>query len=136
LRATSLTTPGLLAGLTALWIRGGQANAVLHAIRTEATARQTLAREMLAQAACAHPNGLHVWLRLTPHWSSAEFVAYVRNQGLALVPSEVFTVQGRPPERVRIALGAAPDREALRGSLQAISAALLHRRTQGYDEVV
>jgi DNA-binding transcriptional MocR family regulator len=90
---------------------------------------------VLGEAACAHPQGLHVWLRLTPQWSSEEFVGYVRNQGLALVPSEVFTVQGRPPERVRIALGA-PDRESLRGSLLAISTALQHRRSKGYEEVV
>jgi DNA-binding transcriptional MocR family regulator len=91
---------------------------------------------MLGEAPCAHPHGLHIWLHVTPQWSSAEFVGYVRNQGLALVPSEVFTVQGAPPERVRIALGAAPDRPALITSLEAIAAALQHRRIRGYEEVV
>jgi DNA-binding transcriptional MocR family regulator len=136
LRATSLTNAGLLAGLTAQWIRGGQAGQILAAIRAESTARQSLAQDMLGEAPCAHPQGLHVWLRVTPQWSSAEFVGYVRNQGLALVPSEVFTVQGAPPARVRIALGAAPDRAALVTSLEAIAAALQHRRTRGYEAVV
>jgi DNA-binding transcriptional MocR family regulator len=136
LRATSLTNAGLLAGLAAQWIRGGQADQILNAIRTESAARQSLARAMLGEAPCAHPHGLHIWLHVTPQWSSAEFVGYVRNQGLALVPSEVFTVQGAPPERVRIALGAAPDRPALITSLEAIAAALQHRRIRGYEEVV
>ncbi len=136
LRATSLTTAGLLAGLAAQWIRGGQAGQLLQAIRQESAARQALSREMLGEAACAHPQGLHQWLRVTPQWSSSEFVGYVRNQGLALVPSDVFTVQGAPPERVRIALGAAPDRAALQRSLTAIAAALQHRRIRGYEEVV
>jgi len=136
LRATSLTNAGLLTGLTAQWIRGGQAASVLQGIRQESAARQTLAREVLGDAPCAHPEGLHVWLLLPPQWSSAAFVGYVRNQGLALVPSEVFTVQGRPPERVRVALGAAPDRASLLTSLDAIAAALQHRRIPGYEEVV
>jgi DNA-binding transcriptional MocR family regulator len=136
LRATSLTNPGLLAGLTAQWIRGGQAEQMLQAIRAESAARQSLARTVLGEAACAHPEGLHMWLRLTPHWSSTEFVGYVRNKGLALVPSDVFTVQDRPPERARIALGAASDRAELLTSLEAIAKALQHRRSKGYEEVV
>jgi DNA-binding transcriptional MocR family regulator len=136
LRATSLTTAGLLTGLTAAWIRGGQAAALLDAIQREAVARQAIARDVLGEAVCAHPQGLHVWLRLPPHWSSTDFTAYLRNKGLALVPSDVFTVAGPPPARVRIALGAASGQEALRTSLQSVATALNHNPMQGFTDVV
>ena len=132
----SLTTAGLLTGLTAAWIRGGQAAALLDAIRREAVARQEVAREVLGEAISAHPQGLHAWLRLPAHWGSTDFTAYLRNKGLALVPSDVFAVAGHPPPRVRIALGAATGREALRNSLLSVAAALLHNPMQGFADVV
>lgn len=137
LRATSLMGAGLLTGLTADWIRSGQAGALLSAIRGELVARQEIARSILGEnSCCAHPAGPHVWLRLPPHWSSTDFVTYVRRQGLALVPSDVFTVAGDAPGRARIALGTAADQGALTEALTAVAAALGHKRAQGYHNVV
>ena len=137
LRATSLMGAGLLTGLTTDWIRSGQAAALLSAIRAELLSRQRIAREILGEVSCcAHPAGPHVWLRLPPHWSSADFVTYVRRQGLALVPSDVFTVAGDAPGRARIALGTAADQGALAEALTAVAAALDHKRAQGYHNVV
>lgn len=135
-RATSMTGSGLLTGLAAQWIRGGQAAAVLGAVRRELAARQAAARDVLGEAPCAHPQGPHIWLRLPQHWGGVDFVSYVRRQGLALVPGEVFTVEGDAPPRVRIALGTVPDEAALRESLHAVAAALRHRRIPGYGGVV
>jgi DNA-binding transcriptional MocR family regulator len=136
LRATSLMGPGLLTGLAAQWIREGQAAVILAGIRREIGARQAMAAEILGGAPCANPSGPHIWLRLPDHWSSTDFVGYVRRQGLALVPSEVFTVEGEPPRRVRIALGAASGRESLREALIATRAALQHKRPPGYGSIV
>lgn len=41
-----------------------------------------------------NPDGPHVWLKLPDWWGSADFVAYARRRGLALVPSTVFTISG------------------------------------------
>lgn len=136
IRATSLMGAGLLTGLVTQWIRGGQAQTILEAVRVELIARQLVARAVLGEAPCAHPAGLHVWLRLPAHWNSTDFVTYVRRQGLALVPSDVFTVEGEAPGRVRIALGTATDQPALLDALTSVAAALQHKRAHGYDNVV
>lgn len=136
IRATSLMGAGLMTGLATQWIRGGQAMTILDAVRAESAARQRVARTVLGTAPCAHPEGLHVWLRLPAHWNSSDFVTYVRRQGLALVPSDVFTVEGKAPGRVRIALGTAADQPALLDALTSVAAAMQHKRAQGYDNVV
>lgn len=136
LRATSLMAPGLQSELVTQWIRGGQARALLDAIRAELVRRQRVAAETLGAPPCAHPQGPHIWLQLPPHWRSAEFVDYVHRRGLALVASDVFTVEGEPPPRVRIALGTASSLAALQTALASVSQALRHKRLAGYEPIV
>ncbi len=125
LRAAVMMASPLLLGLVTLWIREGTAHAIRDGIRREARARQAIAREILPPGLyAADPEGLHVWLRLPAHWGQAEFVAYVRDRGLALVPSDAFHLTGRAPHAVRIALGAAPDHDRLREALVSITESL------------
>lgn len=126
LRANTLMASPLLTGLATAWIRGGTAHALLDAIRRECAARQRAAREALpAGSFDAHPEGLHLWLRLPPRRGRLEFVSRVRQQGLALVPSDAFTVEGAvPPDAVRVSLGAAPGLDRLRRALRRMAAAL------------
>jgi DNA-binding transcriptional MocR family regulator len=136
-RATALMGSGLLTGLVTLWLRGGQAHALLAAIRKEAAARQRIAAAVLqGTGVWAHPDGLHVWVSLPAHWNATDFVGYVRRLGLALVPGSAFAVEGAPPDAVRIALGAAPSREMLRDSLTAVASALQRQLPAGYSDVV
>jgi DNA-binding transcriptional MocR family regulator len=137
LRATALMGSGLLTGLVTLWMRGGQAQALLAGIRREAASRQQIAASVLAgTGAWAHPDGLHVWVGLPAHWNATDFVAYVRRLGLALVPGSAFAVEGAAPDAVRVALGAAPNREMLRESLASVASALQRQLPAGYSEVV
>jgi hypothetical protein len=55
---------------------------------------------------------------------------------LALVPSDVFTVEGHPPARVRVALGTAASQTVLRQALVSVSAALRHKRVVEYENIV
>jgi DNA-binding transcriptional MocR family regulator len=129
----------LLTALVTGWIRSGEAEALFHAVRREATARQTLAALILNEdGAAAHPEGLHLWLPLPPHWQPAEFAAYARRQGLALVPDNAFSVEGRRqgPGHVRIALGAAEDRAALSTALEAVAGAIRRSVPQIYADIV
>jgi DNA-binding transcriptional MocR family regulator len=135
LRATVMMAPGLLTGLVQQWIAGGQALELLRGVRREMTARQKIARVLLGEAAEAHPQGLHLWLRLPPRWPGAEFAAHLRRQGLAVVPGDAFAVEGEAPPRVRIALGAATEQEMLRHSLGIVAAAL-RRDAPAYADVV
>jgi DNA-binding transcriptional MocR family regulator len=121
LRATALMGSGLLSALVARWIRGGEAEAVLQAVRLEAQARQAIAAETLrAGLMRADPHGHHVWLTIDPPWTAAEFIAVAKDKGLALVAAPHFTTGGPPLEAVRVALGSAPDQATLRLALEAI----------------
>nr|WP_245215701.1 PLP-dependent aminotransferase family protein [Pararoseomonas baculiformis] len=134
LRAVAMMAPGLLTGLVHQWISGGQAEALLRGVRREMTARQAMAHTVLGEAAEAHPQGLHLWLRLPAHWPSAAFAAHLRRQGLAVVPSEAFAVEGEAPLRARLALGPATDRALLRHSLEMVAGVL--QRDPHRDAVV
>jgi DNA-binding transcriptional MocR family regulator len=136
LRATSLTAPGLLTELAADWIESGQARRLLHAIRGELAARQATVRDALGGMATAHPCGPHVWLHLPPELRSREFVAAMRQLGLALVPSDVFTVEGDPPPRARIAIGTASTRDSLEAALSVVATELRHERFDRFDAIV
>nr|WP_321983352.1 PLP-dependent aminotransferase family protein [uncultured Lichenicoccus sp.] len=137
LRATAMASSGLLSGIVTAWIKSGQAVEILAAVRAEASARQVIARSFLPETvARAHPEGLHVWLRLPAHWQAQEFAAYVRRQGLAIVPEDAFSLDGPGQRAVRIALGAAPDRTRLADALRAVSAALSHQVPTAYASIV
>jgi DNA-binding transcriptional MocR family regulator len=139
LRANTLMASPLLTGLAADWVRDGTAGAILSAIRRESAARQRLAREILPDGSFdAHPQGLHLWLRLPPRWDRRDFVAHLRRQdGLAVVPSDAFAVGTEsPPEAVRVSLGAAPDRDSLRAALRSLAATLREEAPMPFSEVV
>lgn len=136
LRATVLGGAGLLSGLATLWLRDGQAQALLDAIRIELQQRQRIARDCLGADFAADPQGPHLWLPLPPHWEAADFAAHAQRQGIALVPGAAFAAPGQAPRAVRIALGTAPDQDRLRGSLEALGRALQPETGGRYAAVV
>ncbi len=136
LRASVLMQSGLLTTLVTHWIRSGEAAAMLGAIRRETAARQRLARAILGPAGVAHPDGLHVWLHLPPHWSSQLFTDHVRGWGVALVNAEAFSATPTPARAVRIALGAAQNREQLMRTLHRLAATMNMAPAANYASIV
>lgn len=139
LRANVLMASPLLSGVMAGWVRDGSAAAILAAIRRECAARQEVAREVLpAEAFTAHPEGLHLWLRLPAQWDRLHFTAHLRRQDLAVVPSDAFRVDPAEPPigAVRISLGAANGRAALRNALGAVAEALRQDAPMPFAEIV
>lgn len=139
LRANVLMASPLLTGLMTAWIRDGTAGAVISAIRRECAARQRIAREVLPECSFdAHPEGLHLWLRLPRRWNRLNFTTHLqRRGGLALVPSDAFWIGvHEPPDAVRVSIGAAPGRDALRSALRAVVLAMRDETTLGFSEVV
>jgi DNA-binding transcriptional MocR family regulator len=130
LRATSLMAPPLMTGLVSAWIDDGTAAAYRDAVRAEAAGRQRIAQEILPPGGfAAHPEGLHVWLTLPADWNGVDFWAHARRLGLPLVPGETFMATPNAPNTpngVRISLGAATSRTALRTALQGVVGAM-HR---------
>jgi DNA-binding transcriptional MocR family regulator len=125
LRATVQMPVFLMVALATRWLHDGSADAMIGAIRDEATARQKLAANVLARYPfSAHPNGHHIWVPLPRTWSRAEFASHVQRQGLAIVTAETFSVGETQPNAIRVSLGAASSRSELVRGLQILATAL------------
>jgi DNA-binding transcriptional MocR family regulator len=125
LRASVQMPVFLMVALVTRWLQDGSAEAMITAIREEATARQKLAADVLAQHAYwRHPNGHHIWIPLPRNWSRTEFASHVQRQGLAIVTSETFSVGEGQPHAIRVSLGAASNRSELVRALEILATAL------------
>jgi len=125
LRTVSQMPVPLMVALVSRWMADGSADTIVSAIAAEAAARQKLAAKALSgHSHLAHPKGHHVWLRLPSSWTRAEFAAHVQRQGLAVVTSDSFSVDGEPEHAIRIALGAARNRSELVAALDVLVVAL------------
>jgi DNA-binding transcriptional MocR family regulator len=134
LQSIAHMAPPLTVALVMEWLRTGDAEAIILAIRKEAGARQDLAARILrGHAYSAHPNGHHVWMPLPEGWSRMEFVAQLFRRGLSVVASDAFAV-GVPPQAIRLGLGAARTREDLASALYLLSATL--RQSGGTSTIV
>jgi DNA-binding transcriptional MocR family regulator len=120
LRAVAGMASPLTAAVASDWIREGVAIELLKGIRAEAAARARLAREILP-AARGGPNGIHLWLDLPAGWDRLALAGVARGRGLSLTPADVFSSDGRPPNGVRLSLGAARDLPSLGGGLRSLA---------------
>ena len=121
IRATATMASPLTAALATSWIEDGTADAVLLAIRAETRARQAIAASILPpDMVRTHPDAFHAWLSLAEPWTREEFASRMRSTGIATVTSDAFAV-ARPPEAVRLALGAAASRSTLGEGLRIIA---------------
>ena len=140
LGASVLMASPLLSSLLTAWVQDGIASAIVSAIRRESAARQKIARDILpTNSFSAHPEGLHLWLRLPSRWDRRDFVSRLQRQdGLAVVPSDAFAVDSAetPPDAVRVSLGAAASRDGLRSALPAVVAALQEEPPTSFAGVV
>ena len=125
LRTVSQMPVPLMVALVMRWLADGSADAIISAVAAEAAARQKLAAKALSgHSHAAQPRGHHVWLTLPSTWTRAEFAAHVQRQGLAVVTSDSFSVDGEPEHAIRIALGAARSRSDLVEALGVLTVAL------------
>lgn len=119
LRATSQMASPLMSALVMTWLRSGEAERIVAAIRSEAMGRQQLAARILkGYEYAAHAKGHHLWLPLPDRWRRPDFVADLLRQGLAVVGSDAFATDLEPPHAVRLCLGAARNRAELGTALQ------------------
>jgi len=119
--------------VASLWIEDGTAASVAEKKRKEAAARQKLAESVLRQYSFqSHPNAHHLWLELPAPWRSSQFVSEAMSRGVALTPSETFTVgRGPIPHAVRVSLGAAISRRDLEQGLRVLAGLLESRPSPG-----
>ncbi len=121
--ATQWMVSPLGAEIVAIWLERGVADQTLKRKRREAAQRQRLARSLFAAYRLAgHPNALHLWLELPPHWRSDALTAEALRQGLGVTPATAFWMRASPPcDAIRIALGGVNDRGELRRQLSRLA---------------
>jgi DNA-binding transcriptional MocR family regulator len=125
LQATMQMPPPLMVALATNWLRSGIADQIVTAIRSEATGRQQLAARILKGLRFAgKPGAHHLWLSLPSEWIRSDFISHLLHDGLAVVDSEAFSVDGTALHAVRVALGAARNRAELSQALYVLAAAL------------
>ncbi len=115
---TCWMAPPLMVELAARWIEDGTAERLASWQRSEADARQAIAREALRPLAPRlQGGGLHLWLELPKPWRAEAFAAAAERRGLRLVASDLFAVGAPAGEAVRLALGRPGSRDRLRQGL-------------------
>jgi len=127
LRAITLMASPIATALATQWIRDGSAAELLAGIRTEAAARQQIARQWLAASGPYTPSGIHVWHPLPSYWSSAGFSRAAQDESLRVTASDVFYDGAAPPNAIRISLGGVAERAQLSMALKKLSGLLARK---------
>ncbi len=137
LRSTSWMASPILAELGARLIRSGDAARLSDQRRVEASARQAIARRVLAGHEFAtHERSYHLWLTLPEPWRREEFTALAQRRGVGVAPAEAFAVGRAPaPHAVRLGLTAARDRAELERALGVIVGILGETPNRGLAEI-
>lgn len=122
---SAVMAPPVNAAMVSLWHADGSFDALVGAVRREATWRQRLAGTMLGDARCAaHPEGYHLWLPLAAGLAPEVLAAALALEGLSAVTSDRFAVAADAPKALRISLGGAIDRNILARGLRTLDAHL------------
>ena len=125
LRAIAVMPSPLSMALATRWIEDGTADSIRRFVRAETAARQAIVREVLAgHEFRADPNAFNIWLKLPQGASRAESMGRMAGRRIGLMPSDAFTVEGTPDEQMRVCIGGAIDREALRAGLLFLASTL------------
>lgn len=125
-RASCWMAPPLMAEISTRWISDGTADRILESHKTAAAERRIRAGRILAGADyLAPPGSLHLWLELPEPWRAADFVATMRDQGVAIAAAETFAIgRANAPHAVRVCLGMPHRIEDMETGLDRIAAAL------------
>ncbi|MDD2867088.1 PLP-dependent aminotransferase family protein [Neomegalonema sp.] len=129
LRVLNYHTSTLTTGLLTEMIRSGAADRVLRAVRVEVAARAAMARRALGEWDLRAPEAASfAWLPLGGDWRTSDFAMRALNAGVRVATDESCYLlrHATPgaPRGVRLALGPAPDREALSEGLGRLRAIL------------
>jgi DNA-binding transcriptional MocR family regulator len=132
IRALSVMPSPLSMALTTQWIEDGTADGIRRFIRSETSARQAIADDVLAgHSYQSAENAFNIWLSLPKGVTRADIVARMARRPIGLMPSDAFTVQGDHGEYQRVNLGGPSSRDALRENLNRLAAALLPNTFMG-----
>jgi DNA-binding transcriptional MocR family regulator len=110
-----MATP-IMAELATLWLGDGTMDMLVDWQRDRLRARNRIVTASLDGLSYrSHPEGLHVWLPLSPDHDEVAFVSQARAHGVAVAPSTPFCLSGVPVGAVRVSVGATEEDELRTG---------------------
>ncbi|MFC3166326.1 PLP-dependent aminotransferase family protein [Ciceribacter thiooxidans] len=123
LMANWMATP-VMAEIATLWLVDGTMDTLLKWQRETLRVRNRIVAKCFEGLAYrAHPEGLHVWLPLSPDHDEVAFASQARARGVAVAPSTPFCLSGAPVGAVRVSVGATEE-ENLRAGLDVLASLL------------
>ncbi|MFE6053050.1 PLP-dependent aminotransferase family protein [Kitasatospora sp. NPDC056446] len=109
LRTAAWGAPGLITALVTGWLGDGTVARLERERRTDAAARQAVARTALAGlTSTAHPTSYIRWLTLEPHQRPDHVAAVLAAEGILVSTADAFATTAHRPNAVRLALATPP----------------------------
>ncbi|WP_226573469.1 aminotransferase-like domain-containing protein [Acuticoccus sediminis] len=125
-RSFAVMPSPLSMALATQWIEDGTADHIRRFIRSESAARQRIAAEALDGFEFrAADNAFNIWLSLPEGVGRSDIMARMAGREIGIMPSDAFTVDGPPDERLRVCLGGSITREALHTGLYHLADAMV-----------
>ncbi|MFE4355782.1 PLP-dependent aminotransferase family protein [Kitasatospora sp. NPDC056800] len=122
LRAAAWGAPGLITALATGWLTDGTVARLEQERRTDAAARQSIARTALTGlTTTAHPTSYILWLTLEPHQRPDHAAAALAAEGILISTADAFATTPHHPNALRLALATPP--------LPTLPTVLTHLRT-------
>ncbi|MGB3424926.1 MAG: PLP-dependent aminotransferase family protein [Castellaniella sp.] len=130
--ATALRINNWCANPLGMWIaayliESGLARDIIRQQKAELAQRQALLTRMLGEFDLnTYHTSTHAWLKLPARWSTARFVVAARRRGVAVLGSDLFTLEGADEAcpAVRLNVGAPRSQDALHKALDILRATL------------
>jgi DNA-binding transcriptional MocR family regulator len=117
IRATTWNTPAVTTAIACRWLEDGTVSRLEAGKRDDASARQSIAREVLAGLAqTSHPSSYFVWLPLPEGARADRIAASLAREHIAVATAEPFAISAPAPQAIRLALGST-DLPTLRAAL-------------------
>ncbi|WP_290697707.1 PLP-dependent aminotransferase family protein [Amphritea sp.] len=120
IRATTWNTPSLMTAIACGWIEDGTVTQLESEKRQDATARQSLARQVLdGLDYITHPASYFIWLRLPEEARADQIVMALMKANISVSTAEPFAVADHIPHAIRLALGSV-DLDTLKDALKKV----------------
>jgi DNA-binding transcriptional MocR family regulator len=121
IRATTWNTPALAVTIACRWLNDGTADRLEADKRTDARARQAVARAALAGLPQAsHPASYFIWLPLPEDARADRVAATLARHHISVSTAEPFATTTHTPQAIRLALGSA-DLSGLSATLRTVA---------------
>jgi DNA-binding transcriptional MocR family regulator len=137
LQALTMMASPLFAAIASRWIYSGFMQEAASELSAENAERQAIAANVFNdQRFEAQPRTPHLWLNLPSPWRASEFAHQCERRGVITVGCTRFSVNSPVVEAVRISVGAAASREALRDALAIMKSVLVGGRSSASRAMV